>query len=126
MDPSATIQNVKAQALFTDEEKDLMLDAITRMNEKIKAERILLKPGFMDFDRSQQLHITQHQFLRVLKQLGLMPANQAVYDLIIRKYCNRGTAAEVNYWKFCMDLDKPSDIFPAYVPKIPPPPPKWN
>ena len=103
-----------------------MLDAITRMNEKIKAERILLKPGFMDFDRSQQLHITQHQFLRVLKQLGLMPANQAVYDLIIRKYCNRGTAAEVNYWKFCMDLDKPSDIFPAYVPKIPPPAPKWN
>lgn len=30
------------------------------MNTKIKAERILLKPAFMDFDRSQQLHITQH------------------------------------------------------------------
>ena len=77
--------------MFTDEEKDIMLDAVTRMNEKIRAERILLKPGFMDFDRSQQLHITQHQFLRVLKQLGLMPANQQVFDLIIRKYCSRGT-----------------------------------
>lgn len=29
-----------------------MLDAVTQMNNKIKAERILLKPGFMDFDRS--------------------------------------------------------------------------
>lgn len=96
------------------------------MNNKIKAERILLKPGFMDFDRSQQLHITQHQFLRVLKSLGLMPANQAVFDLIIRHYCDRGTSAEVNYWKFCMDLDKPEDIFPGYIPKIAPPPPKYT
>lgn len=93
------------------------MDAVTQMNTKIKAERILLKPAFMDFDRSQQLHITQHQFLRVLKQLGLMPSNQEVFDLLIRKYCDRGTTAEVNYWKFCMDLDKPEDIFPGYVPK---------
>jgi len=117
MNPSETIANVKAQAMFSDEEKDAMLDAITQMNNKIKAERILLKPCFMDFDRSQQLHITQHQFLRVLKQLSLMPTNQDVFDLIIRKYCDRGTSAEVNYWKFCMDLDKPQDIFPGYVPK---------
>ena len=37
--------------------------------------------------------------------------------MLIRKYCDRGTTAEVNYWKFCMDLDKPQDIFPGYVPK---------
>lgn len=117
MNPSETIAKVKAHAVFSDEEKDAMLDAITQMNNKIKAERILLKPCFMDFDRSQQLHITQHQFLRVLKQLSLMPTNQDVFDLIIRKYCDRGTSAEVNYWKFCMDLDKPEDIFPDYVPK---------
>ena len=30
-----------------------MLEAVTQMNNKIKAERILLKPFFMDFDRSQ-------------------------------------------------------------------------
>ena len=39
----------------------------------IKAHRILLKPNFQDFDRSQSLHVTAHQFLRVLKTLGLMP-----------------------------------------------------
>jgi hypothetical protein len=35
-----------------------MVEAITNMNNKIKAERILLKPAFQDFDRSQNLHIT--------------------------------------------------------------------
>lgn len=55
-----------------------------------------------------------------------MPSNQEVFDLIIRKYCDRGTAAEVNYWKFCMDLDRPADIFPGYVPKNPPAAPVYT
>lgn len=94
-----------------------MMEAVTNMNNRIKAERILLKPAFEDFDRSHQLHITQHQFLRVLKQLGLMPVDLRTFDLLIRNYCDRGTTAEVNYWKFCKDLDKPEDIFPGYTPK---------
>jgi hypothetical protein len=55
-----------------------------------------------------------------------MPSNEEVFDLIIRKYCDRGTAAEVNYFKFCKDLDRPEDIFPGYVPKHAPPPPKFT
>jgi hypothetical protein len=51
-DLSATIQSVKAQAVFSDDEKEAMLEAVTNMNNKIKAERILLKPAFEDFDRS--------------------------------------------------------------------------
>jgi Ca2+-binding EF-hand superfamily protein len=58
--PSALIQNVKSHAVFTEQEQHMMMDAVTQMNNKIKAERILLKPSFMDFDRSQQLHITSH------------------------------------------------------------------
>lgn len=50
--PSAIIQNVKSQAVFTEQEQQTMMDAVTQMNNKIKAERILLKPSFMDFDRS--------------------------------------------------------------------------
>ena len=103
-----------------------MLEAVTQMNNKIKAERILLKPGFMDFDRSKHLHITSHQFLRVLKGLGLMPASEETFDLIIRNYCDRGTTAEVNYFRFCNDLDRPQDIFPGYVPKIAPPAPVYT
>lgn len=55
-----------------------------------------------------------------------MPANQEVFDLIIRKYCDRGTTAEVNYFKFVNDLDRPDDIFPGYVPKIAPPAPVYT
>jgi len=55
-----------------------------------------------------------------------MPSSQEVLDLIIRKYCDLGTAAEVNYFKFCNDLDRAEDIFPGYVPKIAPHPPVYT
>lgn len=55
-----------------------------------------------------------------------MPSNQKVFDLIIRRYCDRGTTAEVNYQKFVNDLDRPQDIFPAYVPKNPEPAPVYT
>lgn len=55
-----------------------------------------------------------------------MPANQEIFDLIIRKYCDRGTTAEVNYFKFVNDLDRPQDIFPGYVPKVAPPAPVYT
>jgi hypothetical protein len=43
----------------------------------------------------------------VLKNLSLMPSSQETFDLIIRNYCDLGTTAEVNYFKFCNDLDRP-------------------
>lgn len=52
-DKDEVLANTKSRAVFSDQDKDQMMDAITQMNNKIKAERILLKPGFMDFDRSQ-------------------------------------------------------------------------
>lgn len=55
-----------------------------------------------------------------------MPNSQEVFDLIIRKYCDLGTTAEVNYFRFCNDLDRPQDIFPGYVPKKAPAPPVYT
>lgn len=112
--------------VFSDEEKQLMIDTLTAMNTLIKAHRILLKPGFQDFDRSQSLHITTQQFLRVLKGLGLMPPSQAVFELIIRRYCDLGSTAEVNYFRFCNDLDQAQDIFPEYKPKRPKAPAEYT
>ena len=66
--------------------------------------------------------MTSHQFLRVLKGLALMPPSQDDFNLLIRRYCDRGTTAEVNYFRFCQDLDRPEDIFPGYVPKNTPKP----
>ena len=89
-----------------------MIDAMTWLNKTVVSKRILLKPAFKDFDRSQQLHITQQQFLRVLKTLDLMPPDDEVFDLIIRKYCDRGNSKEVNYYNFVKDVDRPEDMFP--------------
>lgn len=48
-----------------------------------------------------------------------MPASDKVFDLLIRKYCDKGTTKEVNYYHFCKDVDKPEDMFPPYIAKKP-------
>ena len=80
------------------------------MRSVIKANRILLKPSFADFDTTLTQRITTQQFSRVLKQLGIMPSED-IFDLICRKYFDKGNTREVNYYKFCHDVDKPEDMF---------------
>ena len=98
-----------------------MIEMMTALNKHVVANRILLKPGFQDFDKSNSQHITAQQFLRVLKNLNLMPPSDALFDLIIRRYCDRGNTKEVNYYHFCRDVDRPEDMFPQYVAKRPQP-----
>lgn len=98
-----------------------MLEMMTELNKHVVTNRILLKPGFMDFDRSAQQHITAQQFLRVMKTLNIMPPNEELFDLITRRYCDRGNVKEINYYHFCKDVDRPSDMFPAYNAKHPQP-----
>lgn len=38
---------------------------------------------------------------------------------MLRKYFDKGNVREINYFKFCADIDKPEDIFPQYTPKNP-------
>jgi Ca2+-binding EF-hand superfamily protein len=102
---------------------ETMVSMMTALNRHVVSNRILLKPGFMDFDRSKSQHITQQQFLRVMKTLNLMPPSDEMFALMIRKYCDRGNNKEVNYFKFCKDVDRPEDMFPAYMAKRPKAPP---
>ena len=76
----------------------------------IKANRILMKPSFANFDRTNKQRVTVQQFARVLKQLSIMP-NEDEFDLICRNYFDKGNTREVNYVKFCHDVDKPEDMF---------------
>jgi Ca2+-binding EF-hand superfamily protein len=80
------------------------------LRKAIKANRVLLKPSFADFDTTQKQRITVQQFARVLKQLSIMPS-ETEFDLICRNYFDKGNTREVNYVKFCHDVDKPEDIF---------------
>lgn len=36
---------------------------------------------------------------------------------MIRKYFDKGNTREVNYFTFCLDVDRPEDMFPGYTPK---------
>ena len=59
------------------------------------------------------------QFRRVMKELKIIPPDENLFQLLIRKYLDKGNIREINYFKFCADIDKPEDIFPAYQAKRP-------
>lgn len=52
-----------------------------------------------------------------MKNLNIMPPSDRVFELIIRKYFDKGNTKEVNYFQFCADVDRPEDMFPGYTPK---------
>ena len=55
----------------------------------------------------------------MLKELKLIPPDEELFQLLIRKYLDKGNIREINYFKFCADIDRPEDIFPKYVAKNP-------
>lgn len=109
----ATVQSSISTSKFTDYEKGQLTSIISDIKQLIKAHRILLKPFFQDFDPANTQHITLQQFGRVLKQLQLMP-EEPEFELICKKYFDRVNTREVNYVKFCHDVDKPEDMFPGF------------
>ncbi len=98
---------------FTREEIKTLTDGLKELRSCIKANRILLKPTFSNFDRTNKQRVTVQQFARVLKQLSIMPSEDQ-FDLICRNYFDKGNTREVNYVKFCHDVDKPEDMFEPF------------
>ena len=95
-----------------------MVNTLTEMRRLIVCNRILLKPSFQDFDRTKSCHVTNQQFQRVLKNLKIQPTKEQIFDLIIRKYLDKGNTREVNYFSFCADVDRPEDMFPSLSAKL--------
>ena len=118
-DPVGVIENSKSTAAFTDAEKDTLIALLGAIRNEIKNKRILIKPQFQDYDRTKSCHVTAEQFRRVLKELSLLPPDEDLFQLLLRKYFDKGNVREINYFKFCADIDRPEDIFPQYVPKNP-------
>lgn len=50
------------------------------------------------------------QFLRVLAQLGIY-APEAVLNILLRRYMDKGNADEVNYYDFCDEVDTHEGMF---------------
>jgi len=51
----------------------------------------------------------------------LIPPKEELFQILIRKYLDRGNIREINYFKFCADVDRPEDIFVQYPEKHPQP-----
>jgi hypothetical protein len=48
-----------------------------------------------------------------------MPPSEDLYQILVRKYFDKGNIREINYFEFCADIDKPEDLFKPYVAKNP-------
>jgi hypothetical protein len=82
----------------------------------VKNNNILLKPHFAAFDTTNRSHITVTQFSRALKQLDLLP-DEATFDLLAREYADLNTCHDINYVRFCDELDTKIDTKVGEVPK---------
>lgn len=87
------------------------MTALKEIRRIVTCNRILMKPSFQDFDKAKCCHITVQQFGRVLKKLNIIPSSQVVFDLIARKYFDKGNTKEINYFDFIKDVDRPEDMF---------------
>ena len=92
------------------EEQEMMNSILHEYSTAIQIKRLNLKQMFQDFDITKNQHVTKHQFLRTLSQCGLS-ANENIMNLLLKTYCDKGNADEVNYFDFCNDIDSPEMLF---------------
>ena len=76
----------------------------------ITTRRLHLKPQFEDFDITKIGYVTKNQFVRILKQFELFPPNEKLFNLLLKKYMDRGNLADVNYYEFIRDVDRYNEI----------------
>lgn len=119
VDDRAVIENSKSTANFTEDEKTMLCNLLMAIRTEIKNKRILIKPQFQDYDTSKCCHITTEQFRRVMKDIGLLPPTEEMFQVLVRKYFDKGNVREMNYFEFCKDIDRPEDLFNLYQAKHP-------
>ena len=103
-DQAQVLAGGKSSSIMQNDEKTTCQDVLRSLWQIIASNRILLKPSFQDFDPANTQHITLQQFSWVLKQLWLMP-NERQFELLCKNYFDKGNTREVNYVKFCHDVD---------------------
>jgi Ca2+-binding EF-hand superfamily protein len=102
---------VKHSALsFTPEESDQFYQLLRGYQEAITTKRLHLKPQFEDFDITKIGYVTKNQFCRILKQFDLTPPTDSLFNLLLKKYMDRGNLDEVNYYEFIRDVDQYGNI----------------
>ena len=57
-DPMAVINNAKSSANFGQEDMSILFDLLSAIKTEIVQKRVLIKPQFQDYDRTNSCHIT--------------------------------------------------------------------
>jgi Ca2+-binding EF-hand superfamily protein len=91
---------------MTQAECDAVNSILAEYRKAVTIKRIHLKPMFQDFDITQNQHVTKHQFLRTLGQLGVS-TDENTLNTLLKVYMDKGNVDEVNYFDFCNDIDSP-------------------
>jgi len=105
-----TVPARKRYLEMTPEEQTLIQNVLREYAQAIQVKRIHIKQILSDFDITRNQHVSKHQFLRVLAQCGLSTSDN-VLNLLLKTYCDKGNADEVNYYDFCNDVDSPEMLF---------------
>lgn len=108
--PTSTLPARRKYLSFTSEEQAAFQQAMLEYQTVIRCRGTHPRPRFQDFDRSRTGHVSRTQFARVLNQLGIMPP-EAMLNLLLKRYLDKGNMEQVNYMDFCRDVDRPADIF---------------
>ena len=56
--PQAVIDNSKSTSNFTDDEKDKFIAMLSAIKTEIINKRVMIKPQFQDYDRTNSCHVT--------------------------------------------------------------------
>ena len=65
-----------------------------------------MKPLFEDFDITKIGYVTKNQFTRILKQFDFIPKDERSFNILLKRYMDKGNLNEVNYYEFIRDVDK--------------------
>jgi Ca2+-binding EF-hand superfamily protein len=87
----------------TPDQRHQIQEALKVFQNIMKIQRILVKPAFQDFDRSNTGHVSASQFIRVLTTLGISSSNPELRTLMAKLYTDGHLG--VNYYKFCIDIE---------------------
>jgi hypothetical protein len=91
---------------LTPDEEDILRDAISKLAQRVRTQRIQLFPKFEDFDQVKNGNVSQNQFRRVLNDLSLASVvHDSELNALMKKFCIKiGTRNDFNYVSFCDNI----------------------
>ncbi len=102
-------QPLRVQRVLNDSEEAEVQGLLKDMRYRVQSRRIELVNMFKDFDRTNEEHVSEGRFLRVLASLRLVPPDPRVQQLLVRKFRGQGAKNTQVCWRAFKDMVDPGD-----------------